>query len=199
VSSFTTNLGFVPYEEGSSFSATSGVDSSQNFVPQLQINTITLSEQFSPLFGIDMTWKNSLTSRFEFKKSRNISLSFANNQLTEVKSEEFVFGAGYTIKDVKFPIKFGKSKKTIVSDLKMQVDVSIRDNQTVIRKIEEEVDQITSGQKMTSIAVNFDYVLSPSINIRLFYNGTFNNPKISSSFATENHSAGLKLRFTLSQ
>jgi cell surface protein SprA len=81
----------------------------------------------------------------------------------------------------------------------MQVDVSIRDNQTVIRKIEEEVDQITSGQKMTSIAVNFDYVLSPSINIRLFYNGTFNNPKISSSFATENHSAGLKLRFTLSQ
>ena len=199
VSSFTTNLGFVPFSEGSSFPSTSGIDSSQNFIPQLQINTITLAEQFSPLFGVDMTWKNSLTTRFEFKKSRNISLSFANNQLTEVKGEEYVIGAGYTIKDVKFPIKFGKSKKTIVSDLKMQVDVAIRDNQTVIRKIEEEVDQITSGQKLTTIAVNFDYVLSPSINIRLFYNATFNNPKISSSFATENHAAGLKLRFTLTQ
>ncbi|MFT4680579.1 MAG: cell surface protein SprA [Flavobacteriales bacterium] len=199
VSSFTTNLGFIPDSDGSSYPGLEGIDSSGNFVPQLQINTVTLSEQFSPLFGVDLNWKNSLTTRFEYKKSRNISLSFSNNQLTEVKGEEYVVGAGYTIKDVKFPIKFGKSKKTIVSDLKMQVDVAIRDNQTIIRKIEEGVNQITSGQQLTTIAANFDYVLSPSINIRLFYTATFNNPKISSSFATENHAAGLKLRFTLTQ
>ena len=199
ISSFTTNLQYIQRSAGSPYPDLSGIDSAQNFIPELQINTVTLSEQFSPLFGVDMNWKNSLTTRFEYKKTRNLSLSFANNQLTEVKGEEYVIGAGYTIKDVKFPIKFGKSKRVIVSDLKMQVDVAIRDNQTVIRKIEEEVDQITSGQQLTTIAVNFDYVLSPSINIRLFYNGTINNPKISSSFATEQHAAGIKLRFTLTQ
>jgi cell surface protein SprA len=197
VNSFTTNLAFDARKPGTDIPLST--DSSGSFIPFLQINNITLSEQFAPLIGIDMNWKNSITTRFEYKKSRNLSLSFANNQLTELQTEEFVVGAGYTFKNVVFPIKFGKSSKRIVSDLKMQIDVAIRDNLTLIRKIEENVTQRTSGQKLTSIKVNFDYVISPSINVRLFYDATFNNPAISSSYPTENHAAGLSLRFTLTQ
>lgn len=197
VNSFTSNLAFEARKPGTDIPL--ATDPSGNFIPFLQINNITLAEQFAPLIGIDMNWKNSITTRFEYKKSRNLSLSFANNQLTELKTEEFVIGAGYTFKNVVFPIKFGKSSKRIVSDLKMQIDVAIRDNLTLIRKIEEELTQRTSGQKLTSIKVNFDYVISPSINVRLFYDATFNNPAISSSYPTENHAAGLSLRFTLTQ
>lgn len=198
VSNFTTNLGFesVGLTEGtSSFPNTK--DSSGNFIPELQIGNITISEQFSPLVSLDVNFKNSLTAKFEVKTSRTLAYSFANNQLTEVTSEEYIVGAGYTFKNVTFPIRFGKSKKKIKSDLNFRVDFSLRDNRTMIRKMEEDLDQATSGQKLISIKVNADYVINQRFNIRLFYNGAINEPVVSTSFPTQNHGAGLSLRFTL--
>lgn len=197
VSSFNTNLLYRSIT--STDPAPAATDIYGNFIPQLQINTITVTEQFSPLFSIDMQWNNSLLTRFEYKKSRNLSMNFTNTQLTEVLSEEYVIGMGYTIKNVKFPIKFGKYTKRIVSDLKLQFDVAIRDNVTYIRKMIENIDQATAGQQLISFKFNADYVVSERINLRLFYDGSINNPKVSSSYPTENHAVGLSLRFTLAQ
>ncbi len=195
VSNFTTNLGFEALVDGEDFPNTK--DSSDNFIPRLQIGTITISEQFSPLVSLDFTFKNSLTAKLEVKTSRTLSLNFSNNQLTEVTSEEYIVGAGYTFKNVKFPIRFGKGKKKIQSDLNFRIDFSMRDNRTMIRKIDEDVNQATSGQKLISIKVNADYVINQRFNIRLFYDAAINEPVVSSSFPTQNHAAGLSLRFTL--
>ncbi|MFT6027447.1 MAG: cell surface protein SprA, partial [Bacteroidia bacterium] len=201
VSSFTTNLSFqgVALADGTESDFPNTKDSSKNFVPRLQIGTITVSEQFSPLVSLDFTFKNSLTAKFEVKTSRTLSLNFANNQLTEVTSEEYIIGAGYTFKAVPFPIKIGKSKKRIKSDLNFRIDFSMRDNRTMIRKLEEDLNQATSGQKLISIKVNADYVINQRFNIRLFYDAAINKPVVSSSFPTENHAAGLSLRFTLAE
>jgi cell surface protein SprA len=198
VSSFTTNLAFEPVgitENTASFP--NSRDSSGNFVPELQIGNITISEQFSPLISLDINFKNSLTAKFEVKTNRTLSYNFANNQLTEVTSEEYIVGAGYTFKNVTFPIRFGKSTKRIKSDLNFRVDFSLRDNRTMIRKMEEDLNQATSGQKLISIKVNADYVINQRFSIRLFYNGAINEPVVSTSFPTQNHGAGLSLRFTL--
>lgn len=198
VSSFTTNLAFEPIattEGVTSFPNTR--DSSGNFIPELQIGNITISEQFSPLVSLDINFKNSLTAKFEVKTNRTLAYNFANNQLTEVTSEEYIVGAGYTFKNVTFPIRFGKNKKKIKSDLNFRVDFSLRDNRTMIRKMEEDLNQATSGQKLISIKVNADYVINQRFNIRLFYNGAINEPVVSTSFPTQNHGAGLSLRFTL--
>ena len=69
---------------------------------QKEISQVTINEQFSPLFKLDMTWKNSLLTRVEFKRSRVLALSLSNNQLSETKSKEYIFGVGYRIKDVEF-------------------------------------------------------------------------------------------------
>ncbi len=200
VSSFTTNLGFeaVPTSTGESLLPNTR-DSSGNFIPEFQIGTITISEQFSPLVSLDFNFKNSLTAKFEVKTSRTLSLNFSNTQMVEVTSEEYIVGAGYTFKNVPFPIKIGKSTKRIKSDLNFRVDFSIRDNRTMIRKMEEDLNQATSGQKLISIKVNADYVINQRFNIRLFYDAAINKPVVSSSFPTENHSAGLSLRFTLAE
>lgn len=198
VGTFTTNLQFAGVEttEGTtSFPNTR--DSAGNFIPALQIGNITISEQFSPLVSLDINFKNSLTAKFEVKTNRTLSYSFSNNQLTEVTSEEYIVGAGYTFKNVPFPIRFGKSKKRIKSDLNFRLDFSLRDNRTMIRKVEEDLNQATSGQKLISIKVNADYVINQRFNIRLFYNGAINEPVVSTSFPTQNHGAGLSLRFTL--
>jgi cell surface protein SprA len=198
VGTFTTNLQFEGVEtaEGNTTFPNTR-DSAGNFVPSLQIGNITISEQFSPLVSLDVNFKNSLTARFEIKTNRTLSYSFANNQLTEVTSEEYIVGAGYTFKNVPFPIRFGKSKKRIKSDLNFRLDFSLRDNRTMIRKVEEDLNQATSGQKLISIQMNADYVINQRFNIRLFYNGAINEPVVSTSFPTQNHGAGLSLRFTL--
>jgi cell surface protein SprA len=191
VSSWMTNLNYN--------AANNGLDSSQNFIPPKTIQTITISEQFSPFIGIDFTFNNSLIAKFELKKSRTLSLSMVNTQVTEIKSEEWVMGLGYRFKNVKFPFKLAKGKKKPVSDVNTRVDLSIRDNRTIIRKIEDDVNQPTAGQKLITIKFSADYVLSPRFNIRAFYDRIITKPVISSSFPTDNTNAGIALRFTLAQ
>lgn len=196
VSSWISNLNYND-ADGNGFSDT--LDANLNLIGFRQIQTITISEQFSPFIGVDMTWNNSLITKFELKKSRSLSLSMANNQVTEVRSDEWVVGLGYRFKNVKFPFKVGKNKKRPVSDVNTRADLSIRDNRTIIRKIVEGVNQPTAGQKLITIKFSADYVISPRFNIRAFYDRIITKPVISSSFPTDNTNAGIALRFTLAQ
>ncbi len=190
VGSFTTNPFF---DEGNP----EGRLTKGDFIPQRQVASVSISEQFSPLMNIDMTWNNSLLTRIEYKKDRNMSLSLNNNQLTEVKGSEVVIGLGYRLKNVPFP--FGKSTKKRVSDLDMRADFSVRNNRTIIRKIVEDQNELTAGQRIFAIKFTADYVLSSRLNIRAFYDRIMNTPYISSTFPTANTNAGISLRFTLSQ
>lgn len=169
------------------------------FIPEYEINQMVITEQFSPLISFDMTMHNSLTTRVEIKKSRNLALSFANNQLTEVSSNEYVFGAGYRVKDVQFVFKAGGTSRRLSSDLNIKLDLSIRDNKTVLRKLVEDANQISNGQKVISINTSVDYMISQSINLRLFYDQVVNNPYVSSQFRNSNINAGISLSFTLAQ
>merc|ERR1739848_759729 len=97
------------------------------------------------------TWKNSLLTRIEFKKTRVLALSLANNQLTETASQEFVFGVGYRIKDVEFKLFSGGRGKKISSDLDLKLDFNLMNNRTVMRKVVEDLEQLTMGQQLIKI------------------------------------------------
>lgn len=177
----------------------SAVDYAGNFIPKNSIDAVTLTEQFSPLFGLDMTWNNSLISKFEYKKARNLSLSFANKQLTEVSSNEIVIGLGYRFKDVKLNLSSGGRKQQLKSDLNVKMDLSIRENKTVLRRLDEAINQISTGNRMVSINASADYVINQRFNIRLFFDKTITNPFVSSQFPNSTTNAGVSLRFTLAQ
>ena len=175
-------------------------DASNNFLPELDIASVSISEQFSPLIGFDMNWHNSLTTRIEFKKSRSLALSLANKQLTEIGSDEWVFGAGYRFQEL--PLIFnlpGGTQTSMSSDLNVRADVSVRDNRTIIRKLEEEVDQITAGQRVVNLSFTFDYVMSDRFNLRFFFDRVVNKPFVSLSYPTANTNVGFSVRFTLAQ
>jgi cell surface protein SprA len=147
-----------------------------------------------------MNWINSLTSRFEIKKSRSLNLSLANNRLTEISSNEIVIGAGYRFSEM--PLIFnlpGGNQTSMTSDLNVRADFSIRDNRTIIRKLVEDVDQITAGQRVLKINFNLDYVLSDRFNLRLFFDRVINKPFVSLSYPTANTNIGFSIRFTLAQ
>ncbi|MDP7567258.1 MAG: cell surface protein SprA, partial [Flavobacteriales bacterium] len=162
-----------------------------------EISQVTINEQFSPLFKVDMTWKNSLLTKVEIKKSRVLALSLANNQLTETGSQEYVIGLGYRIKDVEFKMFSGGKGKKISSDLDLKLDFNVMNNKTIIRKVIEDVEQITMGQQVLKIKFSADYVVNQRVNVKAFYDRVITNPFISTTFPSSITNVGFSLRFTL--
>ncbi|HEX5003346.1 MAG TPA: cell surface protein SprA [Bacteroidia bacterium] len=192
VSSFTSNLLFN--EDGTAR------DLSNNFIPHDQYSQVNISEQFSPLIGIDVNWKNRLTTRFEYKRDRNITLTFTDIQITEVKGTEFVFGAGYRWRNFKLPFGLANpAKKSSGTDLNLTADFSVRKNSTIIRKLLENLDQPTAGLTVLSMKLAADYIINERFNVRLFFDRIINTPIISTSFPTANTAFGISVRFTLTQ
>ena len=87
-------------------------------------------------------------------------------------------------------------KKT---DLLVRADINIRENSTVIRKMVEQQNQVTAGQRLVSVKLSADLEVSDKMTLRMFYDQQINKPKVSTSFATTNISSGLALRFNLTQ
>jgi cell surface protein SprA len=82
INSFTSDTRFVVIPGNDGYSEIRDELNNYNFVPEYEIGAISISEAFSPLIDIDMTWKNSFSTRIELKKNRNLTYSFSNNQLT---------------------------------------------------------------------------------------------------------------------
>ena len=162
-----------------------------------EISQVTINEQFSPLFKVDMTWKSSLLTKVEFKRSRVLALSLANNQLTETGSQEYIIAVGYRIKDVEFKMFSGGKGKKVSSDLDLKLDFNIMNNKTIIRKVIEDVEQITMGQQVFKIKFSADYVVNQRLNIKAFYDRVITNPFISTTFPSSITNVGFSLRFTL--
>lgn len=176
-----------------------GIGPGGNYYSEYQIQTVSIREQFSPLIKIDVTLNNSLTSRVEMKRDRTMNLSFANNQITEMAGQEYIFGVGYRFKEVPFRLKSGGRTRRIVSDLNVQADVSIRQNRTLIRKIVEGDIIPTGGQSLVKIQLSADYVISRRFNVRFFFDRVMTNYVVSTAFPTANTNFGVEMRFTLGQ
>lgn len=168
-----------------------------NYLPRYEIGQVTISEQFSPLIKFDVTMDNSLMANIEFRRSRTLSLSFANYQITEIFTNEFVLGSGYRFQNVKFNITSGGRTRTLESDLTLRLDLSIRNNMTILRKIVEDIDQPSQGQRNVSINFTADYMISHQVNLRLFYDQIITRPHVSNQFDMSNTNAGISIRFSL--
>ena len=198
VGSFVTNLNYDDGVYGDGFSYVIN-EISGNFTSKYDINAVSITEQFSPLINLDVTWLNDLTTTTEINRTRNLALNFANNQLTEVLTNEYTFGLGYRFERMDLIIKTKNSQKAYSNDLNIRADVSFRKNKTVIRKLVEATDQLTAGQNAISIKTTADYMLSDRFQLRIYYDKVINKPFTSLSFPTSNTNFGMSFRFTLAQ
>ncbi|MCH2224084.1 MAG: cell surface protein SprA [Crocinitomicaceae bacterium] len=175
-------------------------DLNGNFLAANQVQNVVVSERFSPLIGLDATWLvngQGLITKFEYKKDRNSTLSLNNNQITEILGNEWVVGTGYRFAKVK--VKVGKQK--LESPVNLRVDISFRDNLTVIRKVGDDENapsnQATAGQKVIAIKSSADYSLNKNLVIQFYYDQTLNTPKIATSYPTGSLNTGIRIRFNL--
>ncbi|MCD4769522.1 MAG: cell surface protein SprA, partial [Bacteroidales bacterium] len=195
IGAYTTNLYYNEEDDGVSRIR----DFNMNFISQHELNVVTINEQFSPLLNIDLNWNNSLTTRVEWKKSRTVTLNLANNQVADIRNNELIIGTEYRFEDVQIVVKTGGRQRPLKSDLNIRLDLSIRDNKTLSRKLIEDVNQPVAGQRIYSIRTTSDYVLSDRFNLQVFFDHSVNDPFVATTFTTSNTNFGFSLKFTLVQ
>ena len=216
---YVTNLSY----EADAFGRPTAFDQSQfgNYVNERQYNQVTISEQMSPLIGLDVTLKasgkNEPQIKVEMRRDRTINFGLTNNQITETKSSALVIGTGYRIANVPNPFLRTRGKLPIQmlkeTDVVLRLDITVRDNSTIIRKLDplsavqqpgqgddfNRENQVTAGQKVASIKFSADLEVSRKLILQAFFDEQITRPKVSTSFATTNVKSGIALRFNLTQ
>nr|WP_235904646.1 cell surface protein SprA [Patiriisocius marinus] len=193
VNQFQTNLDYDRITDGDP--STAQVDQAGNFKSQQFLTNVNLTEQFSPLIKIDFEMKNSVKISAEYRKDRALGLSFANNLLTEIKGDEIILGLGYRVKDLRIGTNFGGKKQVLKSDLNFKLDLSRRDNRTVIRYLDIQNNQTTAGQTIYGVQFLMDYALSKNLTAAFYYDHTFSEYAISTAFPQTTIRSGLTLRY----
>lgn len=197
MNSFTSAL---LYQDVSRYGYPSFIDSSHNYIPYYLIPNVTIAESFSPLAGIDVSFTNQVNVKFEYLRQRQLSLSLIDYQLSEARSKEISFGAGFRKRGLKLPFKIPFSKidtKKLDNELNFRLDFKIRDNVTSNSRLDQEATFATAGSKEITISPTIDYYISNRINVKLYFDQRRVNPYISSSAPTINTRAGVQIRISL--
>ena len=218
VNSFITNQQFIETNQIN--------ESTGNFITKFEVPELVLNEAFIPLLGLDVRLHNDMTFKADFKKSRTLALSLQDNSVNETRSDEYIIGWGYRMKDVYIAfLKGGKKKKKTrkkkssknnpspnarggknkddeASDLNFSFDFGFRNNRSFKTPFEtsddDDVDPLgTRGSKSISINPAVDYDISKKLNARLFFDYTRNEPFTTPGFPTTTIAGGVRIRFTL--
>jgi len=175
-----------------------------NFVPYFLVPNISISEQFSPLIDLDMQFVNQLQARVGYSKSRQLSLSLIDYQMSETRSTEFIVGIGWRKKGL--PLPFGLkisgnngSSGKLDNDLTLRIDFSLRDDVTSNSYLDQNASLPVGGQKVVNISPSVDYVINNRINIKFYYDRRSVIPKISSSPPITTTRAGIQIRISLAE
>lgn len=195
ISAWSNNVNYNAHDNMAVFAGTN------TRIPQYDMSQILISEQYSPLIGINLSFTNSFSPSVEYKKSRTVTLGFSNNQITEVNGREIIIGCGYTFKDLGFSMSLfdGSGSKKVSNDLKLKLDIGFRRDMTTLRSIDERNSQISSGQNKINIYLTGDYNLSQRLGVQVFFKYDMTNPFIANAYKTTNVFAGVTARFSLSQ
>jgi cell surface protein SprA len=176
---------------------------SGNYVPYFLVPNLLISEQFAPLIGIDFSTTGQLSGRFEYRKSRQLSMSLVDFQLSEVRSTEVTFGMRWRKRGFPLPfrIKLGKKDPTgkLENDITFSLDFSIRDDINSNSRLDQANAFATGGQRVVSIRPTIDYVISNRVNIQLYFDQRRLNPYISNAAPSVNTRAGVQIRISLAQ
>lgn len=162
------------------------------------ISSVMITERFAPLIGLKVTLKNNVTGNIEYKDSRTLTLNSAAGQIVEASTTDFTIGAGYKIANFNTILKLKGSQTGVSNDLTINADFSFRKNQALIRRIEQNFTQATSGTRTTMLKVTANYVLSKRITVGAYFDHQINTPLVSSSsYPITNSNYGISVRLSL--
>ncbi len=164
------------------------------------ISSVAITERFAPLIGINATLKNDLQFNIEYRDQRTLTLNTSAGQLVEATQKAFRFGAGYKIVGFNTFLKMKGSQTGVSNDLTLNAECTIQNNQALIRRIEGNYTQPTSGSNTLGINFTASYILSKRLTLSAFFDHQVNSPVVTtSSYPTTNSSYGITLNLSLAR
>ena len=191
------------------------------------VPTVSITENFAPLIGADVTFLNNLTLKAEYRRTRVLNLSMTSVQINESRSNDIVIGFGYKISDFRLfgsgttrkikKAQGGRSTKKkqdnntnnnannnkksgVNHDLNLRLDLSFRDQAAITRDIATRTSSASSGNSAFKMSFMADYTLSRLLTLSAYYERQTNTPLLSSSsYPTTTHDFGLSMKFSLTR
>lgn len=202
VGAFNSFLSWVPSGEvdGIGFIRSTTTDNPSPSSPY-DITAVSITEAFSPLFGLTSAFHNNASLKLHYNQTHNISLNISSYQIVEVLNKEFVVGFGYRFSNFNQILKIRKTGGgTFNNELQVAADFVFSKRQNLIRKIEDSYTQAQSGDSQTSIKLSADYSLSRMITLQAFFDRQISNPLVSTSaYPLTKTSFGVSCRVSLSR
>jgi len=165
-----------------------------NFVSYYHVNSVTISEAFSPLLKFDLRFvKTGWSANLETRRDKTTTLNITGYQIVETKGQEYIVGLGYMIPRLKLK-NVQIQGKAVESNLILKLDLSYRENLSVIRDLTQGSSVPTGGTDIITMRSSADYQLTPNINLRIFYDWIRTKPQTSASFPTSSATGGFSLR-----
>jgi cell surface protein SprA len=176
---------------------------SGNFVPYFLVPNLLISEQFAPLVGFDFSTPGQLSGGFEYRKSRQLSMSLLDYQLSEVRSTEVRLTMRWRKRGINLPFNINIGKKDAngasANDITFALEYSVRDDINSNSRLDQSNAFATGGQKVVSIKPTVDCVLSNRVNLQLYFDQRRINPYVSNAAPSVNTRAGVQIRISLAQ
>lgn len=194
IDSYISNL---DYDASDPFSTSNRDPISQNFKNERLFSNINLTESFSPLIGMDVSLKNSLSLSGRINKNRGLNLSFDNSTISQDTGIDYIVGFGYRFKDVAFSFDYGEQKVKVKGDVNLRADLSVRDSKTTILSIDDDNEQVTGGQRVFSFKLAADYALNKNLRASFYYDHNATEPEISNTFPRRAISTGFEVRYII--
>jgi len=164
------------------------------------ISSVAITERFAPLIGTAVTLKNNLTINAEYRDSRTLTLNTSAGQVVEATQKGITAGIGYKIVGFNSVLKIKGKQTGISNDLTINGDFSYAENQALIRKIENNYTQATSGARVITFNLAANYILSRRLTVGLYFEHQINTPLVSSTaYPTTNTAFGLSFNFSLTR
>ena len=215
VAGYTTASQYSSEPEGlSTFTNAAG-----QYIPYYIIGQVSIAERLSPLIGVNFQTLEKITGRLELRTERAVGLNTTNAQVTELHTQELVIGFGYATNRLKLPFRIGGEQRVLRNELTARLDLSIRDNTTIQRTIEDVTDPLpatgtqpavegvlgrpfgltANGTRQMQLRPTIDYVLNQRLNLQFFFARTVTDPRVQNSFKNSTTEGGIQLRYSLSQ
>jgi len=184
-----------------------------NFFARLEIPQVVIQESFAPLVGLATTLRNGLAVNAEYRQTRGLALSLVANQMTETRSKEIIVGTSYLLRNVNLFSGGGGGSRNSSNqgrgtpqqggavrrgrDLELQFNFSLRDDITFNHLLDQNIVEPTRGNYQIRFSPTAEYQINRDFSVRLFFDYTRNNPKVSTGFPRTDTAGGVIVRYQL--
>ncbi|MBP7821782.1 MAG: cell surface protein SprA [Saprospiraceae bacterium] len=166
-----------------------------NFIDNGGRLTETKGQSFTLGFGYKI--KNVYISFLDVDKWLGKDMKSKNNKKTKSKKKKSIFSTQDTPTDPNAPAGKDSGAAQKGNDLDFKVDISFRDDVSLIHQLDKDNVEPTRGTRSLQISPAVEYMLNKKMTMRLFFDYRRTEPKTSQSFPITNINSGVMIRFNL--